>query len=260
MTHILLKAAGAAALAVVASLAVVMTFVPMLGGSVDGNGLVMSIVCPLLVAFPASAYLFWQKKRLADTLRQLTATHDELAHAHSELAQTHAHLAERARLDEMTGLLNRGAFFAALRGAGEDAPSGALLLADADYFKQVNDTYGHQQGDEALRLIARAIAGSVRESDAVGRIGGEEFAVFLNGAGEEDVVLFAERIRRSVETIRFEPLPGVLLPLSVSIGATRLHARVTWTEALREADRHLYEAKRRGRNLVVFEGDIRAAA
>lgn len=260
MTQIILKAAGAAALAVIASLLVVLTFVPMLGGSVDGNGLVMSVACPVVIAFPASAYLLRQKARLADTLQELTIAHDQLAHAHVKLAQAHAHLEERARLDGMTGLLNRSAFFEALLGERENAQAGALLLADADYFKQVNDTYGHQQGDEAIRLIARAIAGSIRESDLVGRIGGEEFAVFLRGANQDDAVHFAERIRKSVESIRFEPAPGMRLPLSVSIGATRMRSDATWAELMREADRHLYEAKHHGRNLVVFEGAVKVAA
>lgn len=249
MIRVFVKAAVAAVASVIASVLVVLTFVPMLGGSVDGNGLVMTLVCPLLIAYPASAYFFWQKERLAETLEELTA-------AHGKLAQAHARLAEKARYDQMTGVLNRGAFLATLESAG----AGVLLAIDADHFKRINDTHGHQAGDEALMLIASAIRAGVREGDLVGRIGGEEFAAFLGGASAEQASAVAERIRSGVEAIRFAPGDGAPVPLSVSVGAARLGAHTSWTQAMRAADARLYEAKRGGRNRVVFgEGDRVAA-
>jgi diguanylate cyclase (GGDEF)-like protein len=259
MKLVLAKAALIAVAATAASLLIVLTLVPLLGGTVEGNGLLMTILCPLLVGFPASAHTMLQKKRLADALAELTRAHDELADAHMQLAEAHARLSEKARHDDMTGLLNRETFFATLKNARRRTDTGALLIIDADNFKYINDTHGHQQGDEALLLIAEAIRSGLREDDLVGRIGGEEFAAFLGGASVDEAMEVAERIRLGVEAIRFSPGEGKYLPLSVSIGASRLRPHLSWSEMMREADRRLYEAKRRGRNRVVFETQAKAA-
>lgn len=259
MKQIVLKAAAASVLAMLASFAIVMTVVPAVGGVVEGNALLMTLLCPLLTAFPASFHLFRQKKVLATTLDELKVAHDELADAHLQLAEAHARLSERARYDEMTGVLNRAAFMSALNNSRRRTDRGLLLIIDADNFKHVNDTHGHQQGDAALQLIAEAIRQSVRASDIVGRIGGEEFSVFLSGAEVEEGLVIAERIRLAVEALQFSPGDGTYLPLSVSIGASRYHRPLTWSQIMREADSRLYEAKRRGRNRVVFEQGVQAA-
>lgn len=259
MKEIVLKAAMVAAAAAAASLAIVLTVMPAIGGEVGGNAIFMSVLCPLVIAFPHSAHMFWQKRRLADTLADLTAAHDELADAHMQLAEAHARLSEKARHDVMTGLLNRETFFATLKNTRRRTDSGTLLIIDADNFKYINDTHGHLQGDEALLLIADAIRKGVRSDNLVGRIGGEEFAAFLPGASVDEALIVAERIRLGVEALRFSPGAGKYLPLSVSIGAARLRPHLSWSELMREADRRLYEAKRRGRNRVVFESDAQAA-
>ena len=94
----------------------------------------------------------------------------------------------------------------------------------------------------------------------MGRIGGEEFAAFLGGASAEEGMMVAERIRIGVESLRFSPGAGKYLPLSVSIGAAMLRPHISLSEIMREADLRLYEAKRRGRNRVVFEGEPRKVA
>lgn len=259
MKQIVSKAALLAIGSVVISFLIVLTVVPAIGGVVEGNALLMTLVCPLVIAFPAGIYTFWQKKRFTDALQQLTSAHDELADAHMQLAQAHARLSEKARHDDMTGLLNRETFFASLKNARRRTDTGVLLIIDADNFKYINDTHGHQEGDVALLLISEAIAKAVRDRDLVGRIGGEEFAAFLTGLDAEEAMIVAERIRLSVEAIQFSPAEGKYLPLSVSIGAARLRPHVSWSEMMREADRRLYEAKRRGRNRVVFETEARAA-
>lgn len=260
MIQILLRAALIAIGAAAASLVIVLTFAPAGGGMVEGTGITMSIVCPLVLAFPCTAYFLIQKRRLDIALVDLTVAHERLAETHAELAEAYARLSEKARHDDMTGLLNRETFFAALKNARRRTDSGTLLIIDADNFKYINDTHGHQQGDAALALIADAISKGVREHDLVGRIGGEEFGAFLPGATEEEAMIVAERVRLAVEALRFHPGEGKYMPLSVSIGAAKLRPNLSWSETIREADSRLYEAKRRGRNRVVFENSARAAA
>ncbi len=260
MKQVFAKAALTAIASASISLLLVLTLVPALGGVVEGNALLMTILCPLVIAFPASAYTFWQKKKLDDAIADLTATHAALAGAHAELAGAHERLSEKARHDDMTGLLNREAFFDALKGSRRRTDTGVLLIVDADHFKYINDTHGHAQGDVALLMIAEAIRAGVRADDIVGRIGGEEFAAFLGGASKEDALLVAERIRLGVEGLRFSPGDGKYLPLSVSIGAAHLRPHLSWSQLMREADSRLYEAKARGRNRVVFDNTGEQAA
>lgn len=254
MKQVIASATLVAAGSALASLVLVCAYMWLVGLPVSADALVLALLCPLIIAFPVSARMRWRKKQLADALNDLKSAHEELADAHTQLAEAHARLSEKARHDDMTGLLNRESFFAALKSTRRRTDTGALLIVDADHFKHINDTHGHQQGDAALLLISDAIRGALREQDLVGRIGGEEFAAFLSGSDEEEAALIAERVRLAVEAIRFFPGEGKYLPLSVSIGAARLRPHVSWSEMMREADRRLYEAKRRGRNRVVFEG------
>ena len=124
----------------------------------------------------------------------------------------------------------------------------------ADHFKSINDSYGHLIGDEALIAITRRIRQSVRAHDIVGRIGGEEFAVYLRGAGKDDAFLVADRIRKAVADLVFEPEAGRRHPLTVSIGGVVEAQDLPLPEALRRADSSLYAAKNGGRNLVVIDG------
>jgi diguanylate cyclase (GGDEF)-like protein len=252
MKRILLKSTIATFLSIAASLLVVVTVVPALGGVVDGNAWLMSVVCPLLVAWPASAHTFWQNDRLR-------RARDELAAAHRDLAEAHRQLTEKARRDDMTGLLNREAFLAKLAESGKGV-GGVLLIIDADHFKAVNDRFGHSAGDRALLKIAAAIGRGVRTGDIVGRIGGEEFAVLLPGVGTEEAQQIAERVRLEVEQIRFQPQHSLRLPLTVSIGGAELAAGRSVSEHMRVADERLYAAKQSGRNRVVFGPGVRAAA
>ncbi len=155
---------------------------------------------------------------------RLRAAHRELSRAHAELAAAHRRLAEKSKLDEMTGMLNRESFFAALEGTRRKSDRGALLIIDADHFKKINDNYGHLTGDDALLEITAAIARGVRSGDILGRIGGEEFAAFLVGATSDEARRVAERIRHEVEMIRFRPDREATVPLTVSDRRHRLPA------------------------------------
>jgi diguanylate cyclase (GGDEF)-like protein len=126
---------------------------------------------------------------------------------------------------------------------------GALLIIDADNFKTVNDRYGHDRGDEALVKIASTIKSTLRSPDIVGRLGGEEFGVFLPGVGPDQAKLVAERIRQSVSSADFAP-SGKPHQLSVSVGGAVFDGQLPFAELFRLADQQLYVAKRDGRNRV----------
>lgn len=252
MNRIFLKSTVVAFSSLAASILLTLIIVPALGGVVDGNAWLMLTICPLAIAWPASAFTFWQSDKLK-------RTHLDLARAHAELAAAHAKLEEKSQRDPMTGMLNRETFFATLDRSRRKTDRGALLIIDADHFKNINDGFGHLTGDKALLEIAAAIARAVRSGDVLGRIGGEEFGAFLAGATDEEAARVAERIRHEVELIRFKPTGDSVVPLTVSIGGTICQSGANVSDLMRVADKRLYEAKNRGRNLAILDNFSTAA-
>ncbi len=170
-----------------------------------------------------------------------------------------------AQTDSLTGLLNRRAFEEIL--ARELARSNragnpvAVLLVDIDRFKQVNDRWGHQAGDEVIRRVADSLLTCMRPSDALSRFGGEEFMILLRDVTTEQSGEIAGRLRTEVAGLT--GLPGEVR-LTVSIGVAASHPFDTPHELLRRCDEALYRSKRGGRNLVTVDrsaaGDrVRAA-
>ncbi|MEN9578977.1 MAG: hypothetical protein RJA70_1986 [Pseudomonadota bacterium] len=159
-----------------------------------------------------------------------------------------------ANEDVLTGCMNRRALFeeAASQFAKFDN-AGALLLLDLDFFKAINDAYGHGGGDAALVHFVDVTRKSIRDSDRLARIGGEEFAVLLPGASEEEANVIAGRICEELRTSSLE-FKGNELRLTVSIGAVLKSdpSPMDLDDWLPVADRYLYEAKRSGRDRVVF--------
>ena len=159
----------------------------------------------------------------------------------------------RATTDALTGLPNRRYFdeyvgLLARRRRAEDRVG--VLMIDIDWFKKLNDTFGHGVGDHVLREVAQAIAGAVREGDVPARFGGEEFAVLLRNPGPDIAVEVGERVRRAVSglDLRRIGVPGV----SVSVGVAVAESQEMALEVvIDEADRALYRAKRAGRDRVV---------
>ena len=172
-----------------------------------------------------------------------------------ELAITHRRLTVFAATDALTQVMNRAAFstlvdaFLTEVHAAEERRHGALLIIDADNFKAVNDRYGHDRGDEALIAIAHSIRATLRSPDLVGRLGGEEFGVFLPGASRAEAEAIGERIRSSVADAQFAP-EGIAHRLSVSVGGAVFEQALPFADLFRLADQQLYAAKQRGRNRV----------
>jgi diguanylate cyclase (GGDEF)-like protein len=128
----------------------------------------------------------------------------------------------------------------------------ALLMFDLDLFKAINDDLGHLGGDFTLRELAALVKGSIRKEELFARYGGEEFAVVLPETTREGAVSAAERIRETVEShsFRFEDRP-YRVTISVGVATTTGDKALTPSELIRQADEHLYQAKREGRNRVV---------
>lgn len=261
---VVFKATVAALISMVISLAAAFMLVPLLGGHPDGPGFWMSVFLPLVIAWPASAFQFAQNERVK-AARDLNAQmHLEIDRMHRELLIAHSALQQKARIDGLTGALNRETFFTLMDAAAGNERACALLIADADHFKRINDGFGHQAGDAALRGLAQAISSSLRGQDFWGRIGGEEFAIFLDGAGDNEAREIAETIRLAAAAFQLH-VNGQAIPVSVSIGGLSVRGPFDADSIFHEADRRLYRAKRSGRNCVVMhpesgEDDAVAAA
>lgn len=163
----------------------------------------------------------------------------------------------RAGHDAMTGVLNRIGTEQALAKALERRRVGnpgalSVLLMDIDHFKSINDTYGHNVGDEVIVSVIKASQGCLRDTDYIGRWGGEEFIVVLPDTPKETAMKVADRIRLAVEHLVRKPRP-----VTVSIGCSEAMGKVHDFRALVDlADKALYEAKRSGRNRVVFSSGL----
>lgn len=171
------------------------------------------------------------------------------------------HLNERTRsltdlalTDELTRIANRRSFVASVQSEISRCERlnyrVALLLLDIDYFKSVNDSYGHQAGDDVLQQVALRISSILREYDIFGRIGGEEFGVFLAETDRETALQVAERLRR---LIAIEPfvIAGRPLTITISIGVATGEGQ-SFESLYGEADTALYKAKSAGRNQVAI--------
>lgn len=159
-------------------------------------------------------------------------------------------LVQLATTDVLTGLPNRRAFIARTRAVTATGQAGALLLLDIDHFKRINDTYGHAVGDACLATVADRLRGALRAGDLVGRIGGEEFCIYLPGATEEEARATGDRLCRA---IAFE-LEGedLVLRVTLSAGASFGAAFTPLDTLMVRADQALYRAKAEGRARLVL--------
>lgn len=182
------------------------------------------------------------------TIEQTSGMLDDLAGANQELSV-------QATVDGLTGLTNHRSMQQMLtemcrpsRGSGQRVF--CLVMVDVDHFKMYNDTHGHQEGDAALRLVAKVISAGLRQGDAAARYGGEEFALILRGVNKDSALGVADRIRRAVADQTFRKGS-----LTVSMGVAEFPADgSTPGEIIERADRALYHAKITGRNRVVGWG------
>jgi diguanylate cyclase (GGDEF)-like protein len=159
-------------------------------------------------------------------------------------------LRDSANLDALTGLINRRGFDSAidqlLRGRRERDAAFSMLMLDLDHFKDYNDDFGHQAGDDVLRQVGRLLRAALRPADLPARYGGEEFALLLPETDLEHAHGVAERVLAD-----FRAAAWPLRPVTVSIGVAEAHRSDDARELIRRADEALYAAKHGGRDRVV---------
>ncbi len=171
----------------------------------------------------------------------------------SVLIEYQQHLSHLATEDPLTRLLNRrgleDALFISLAHARRKGLATTAVMVDIDHFKQINDSFGHDSGDQVLRLVAATLDSMSRASDVVARIGGEEFLMILPDTDMASARLLAERIRLAIGE---RPLlvEGQRIPVTVSLGVASAVGEVNLDHLAQEADRAMYLAKRGGRNRV----------
>lgn len=227
----------------------------------------------LPVAAVSLGFIWWCARRIARPLKQLAsgartmdnpATADEIQHVRSwyyeaaELKQAMllgigllqkniSRLRQDAQTDPLTGLGNRRTLEHALAAWEREKTPFAVMSVDVDFFKKVNDTYGHDVGDGVLRALAQHMRECARERDVFCRVGGEEFLVLLPRTGRKDALQVAERLRQQVERADMAPVGRVTISIGIAHWAG--DAQPT-AEVFKRADEMLYQAKRAGRNRV----------
>lgn len=213
----------------------------------------------LIQAFELGAVDYVTKPFRKPELLARVRTHLLLKYTVDKLRQTQIELQEAleaveklARLDPLTGILNRRALMEIaeqeMNRAKRYGTPFSILLLDVDHFKQVNDTYGHPVGDQALCAVVESILNGIRQVDFVGRYGGEEFAVILPEISTDSAWKAAERIRLQIEKMTIFTEQGEL-KLTVSIGVTTYEREDKIVDQLfKRSDQGLYQAKAEGRN------------
>lgn len=193
-----------------------------------------------------------------DLERNLEAAREDIAALQRDLEDVR----REALLDPLTKIFNRKAFDDGLIRATESARSDnaplCLLLLDIDYFKRFNDTWGHQTGDQVLRLVAMTLKSNIKGKDIAARYGGEEFAAILPETDLEGAIIVAENIRKAIQAKELlkRSTNEKLGRVTASFGVALFRADDTPSSIIDRADRCLYAAKHNGRNLVVSETDL----
>lgn len=175
------------------------------------------------------------------------------------MTETLAKLRDLASRDPLTGLLNPRAYYEMgnrmLRLARRRGGGLSVLFIDLDHFKHINDRHGHEAGDAVLVAVADCLAAHVRQSDVLGRIGGEEFVVCLPDADMDGAVRLAETLRAAIEQLDFHDIPGQALRVTASVGvASSRPSDQDLGDIQMRADGAMYKAKRAGRNQVMRLG------
>lgn len=191
---------------------------------------------------------------VSDLRHKVSDKNRTLAKQNAELEVALQRISDMAIRDELTGVYNRRYLMERItEETVRSQRSGAtfcLCMVDIDFFKKINDGYGHLGGDEVLRRVARTASGALREGDFFGRYGGEEFAILLTNTTLDGAMVTAERVRTQIHDLRF-PEINDNLQVSISLGVAEHLRQDPAAATLQQADEALYRAKHNGRNQSV---------
>jgi diguanylate cyclase (GGDEF)-like protein len=204
----------------------------------------------------ADSTLVSEMSAISDELTNMTR---QLRHKNQELEAAKKKIEQLARTDGLTGLTNRGEFLQSVdrvvsAARRHDRPVSAVL-SDIDHFKGLNDTYGHQAGDAALKTFAEILRSTSRQEDIVARYGGEEFICLMADTDESAAAAYAERVRAALEAACLE---GIDRPMTASFGVAQLRANESAEQLESRADKAMYHAKENGRNRVIRASELPA--
>lgn len=198
-----------------------------------------------------------QSEREVRAEKRLQHLQTTIAEMEKQAADVQHHLEEqrlRATSDPLTGLPNRAAYDECIQQQLSDAVVGrtrlTLVVCDLDHFKEVNDNYGHLAGDKVLRLVAKILRGALRQSDFIGRYGGEEFVILLADTHAVQALELMDKLRRVVSQSPFN-FKGDPVRVTMSFGIAQAQGDETPEELFSRADQSLYQAKENGRNCCV---------
>ena len=180
-------------------------------------------------------------------------------------AIVYAEILKHATMDALTGFYNRHQLEERIKQETSKAKRQntplCVIMTDIDFFKRVNDTYGHAAGDLVLQTVSKTIRSKLREYDIAGRYGGEEFALLLPNTRTEEAIMVAERLRKAVENkkVDFSKInsekTNATINVTISSGIYEFKKSDTSDDLLKKADKALYEAKESGRNRIVVNKD-----
>ncbi|MCP1574240.1 diguanylate cyclase [Herbaspirillum rubrisubalbicans] len=194
--------------------------------------------------------LMRQSRRL---ISRSDRTERELNLLNTRLKQLSDELDYKARHDNLTGALNRGAVFERAHQILEQS-SMSLIVLDIDFFKRINDEFGHPTGDAVIRELVGRLRTTLADTGVIGRVGGEEFTILLPDMVLEQAVVLAGKIRQAIAGERFQCLPA--RAVTSSFGVAWAVAGSDFEDAYARADQALYQAKRGGRNRVESEDTV----
>ncbi|MDI1226894.1 MAG: GGDEF domain-containing protein [bacterium] len=197
-----------------------------------------------------------ETKKMVEKNKELEIELNNSSQQVTELKQYLDNVKKEATTDSLTGIANRKAFDNAISESTVHATTSkeplVLMLLDIDHFKKFNDTYGHQTGDQVLRLVARTLIGNIKGQDIAARYGGEEFAIILPATPLGAGMKVAEALRRHVEQKELvnKSSNEKLGTITISIGVAEYHEEESISDFVERADVALYQAKNAGRNRV----------